>query len=375
MKKFYLMAFAAMSVMAMSSCSSSDEPNDGPEFSKTAINFDSYLGRDAKTRASVTKDVKDFGVFAFYTGNTVWKDYASKSEPNFMGNQQVTGTKSNASDWTYTYSPVKYWPNNEGERLSFFAYSPYDANAKWNYDATNKYGYLTYTVPADIKKQIDFLACLSSDATVDLVKQNDDAKISFDFKHTLSRIGFKVAYSKDTNSYDEDNNDPIDANTTVQIDSIKIGDEAVKDSGFYTTGNLNFDATGKIDWKNCLGNQAYTLRADNFNTSVANNVTNKYQYLNTDSSYIMMFPQDFTGKGFPIEIVYTVTTADDKVSDKKVTIKNTIKSVVKGMNFVAGKAYTFKLLLGLTSVKTSATIKSGWSTTDDKTVEFPQEEE
>ena len=367
------MALAAMSVMAMSSCSSSDEPNDGPEFSKTAINFDSYLGRDAKTRASVTTDVKDFGVFAFYTGNTVWKDYASKSEPNFMDNQQVTGTKSNAGDWTYTYSPVKYWPNNEGERLSFFAYSPYDANAKWNYDSTNKYGYLTYTVPADIKKQIDFLGCVSSDKTVDLVKQNDEAKISFDFKHTLSRIGFKVAYSKYANSYDEDN--PIDANTTVKVVSVKIGDETVLDSGFYTTGCLNFDATKNVDWKSCTGNQAYTLTKDNFVESAANNVTSKWQELNdTSDSYIMMLPQDFSEKGFPITIVYTITTADDNVPGKVVTITNTIKNTVN-VNFVAGKAYTFNLLLGLTSVKTSASVNKWYTSADDQTVNFPQEEE
>ena len=370
------MALAAMSVMAMSSCSSSDDPNDGPEFSKTAINFHSYLGRDAKTRASVTTEVKDFGVFAFYTGNTAWKDYASKTEPNFMDNQQVTGTKSNAGAWTYTYSPVKYWPNNEGERLSFFAYSPYDANAKWNYDGTNKYGYLTYTVPADIKKQIDFLGCSSSSATVDLVKQNDEAKISFAFKHTLSRIGFKVAYSKDANSYDESN--PIDAGTTVKVVSVKIGDDA---SGFYTTGNLNFDATSKdgqdskVDWKSCSGNQAYTLTADNFDTSVANKVTSKWQVLNnTSDSYIMMFPQNFSEKGFPITIVYTITTADDKVPGKVVTITNTIKNTVN-VNFVAGKAYTFNLLLGLTSVKTSASVNKWYTSADDQTVNFPQEEE
>ena len=370
MKKFYLMALAAMSVMAMVSCSDSDEPNAGLEFSKTAINFDSYLGRDVKTRASVTSEVKDFGVFAFYTGNSAWKNYASKDTPNFMDNQQVKGTKSNDKSWSYTYTPIKYWPNNVGDKLSFFAYSPYDANAKWNsaVNGQEKYGYLTYTVPADIKKQYDFLACLSSDKTIDLVKQNNEEKIQFEFKHTLSRIGFKVAYVKDANSYGD--GDPIDANTTIKVVSVKIGDAAVDGSGFYTTGNLNFCATGQTDWKNCKGNQAYTLNSDNFVENVADKVTDEYQDLNTESSYIMTLPQDFSAKGLPIQIVYTVTTPDDKLTGKSVTVTNTIKNVVK-VDFIAGKAYTFKLLLGLTSVKTTASVGKWDTSTDDTTVNLP----
>ena len=33
---------------------------------------------------------------------------------------------SNTGGWTY--SPVKYWPNNKNDKISFFAYAPYETS-------------------------------------------------------------------------------------------------------------------------------------------------------------------------------------------------------------------------------------------------------
>ena len=52
------------------------------------------------------------GVFAYYQ---------SSGSPDFMNNQLLSTT--NGTEWTY--SPVKYWPNNTGATLSLYAYSPY----------------------------------------------------------------------------------------------------------------------------------------------------------------------------------------------------------------------------------------------------------
>lgn len=55
------------------------------------------------------------GVFAYYQ---------SSGSPDFMNNQLLS--TANGTDWTY--SPVKYWPNNTGASLSLYAYSAYAAN-------------------------------------------------------------------------------------------------------------------------------------------------------------------------------------------------------------------------------------------------------
>lgn len=85
-----------------------------------------------------------FGVVAYHTDASTWAGASNTVIPNFMWNQQVTWSTDN-SYWTY--SPVKYWPNDfstskvdnkegngegkeawgskNGGKVSFFAYAPF----------------------------------------------------------------------------------------------------------------------------------------------------------------------------------------------------------------------------------------------------------
>ena len=137
MKKsnLFLVLLTALIVM---SCSKDETTMSIPQESN-AIEFGTYVGRDAKTRASVqdisTVATKGFGVFAYYTGKSDFSDWAGVGEPtskapNFMNNQKVTGTgdSSTPAVYTWTYAPIKYWPNEANDKLTFFAYAPYGNN-------------------------------------------------------------------------------------------------------------------------------------------------------------------------------------------------------------------------------------------------------
>ena len=136
MKKSYLMLAAVAALFA--ACSSgSDDVAERPSVQNSItdqvpVSFDTYVNRGT-TRAGLTGEIKDdaatlrtsgFGVFAYYTNAD---NYDQTFTPNFMYNQHVTYS----SDWTYT--PVKYWPNEFGsgalsddvDKVSFFAYAPY----------------------------------------------------------------------------------------------------------------------------------------------------------------------------------------------------------------------------------------------------------
>jgi len=137
-KKFLSMAAAAMMFAACSENSLQPEPIEVAKTpavaGQTPIGFSAYTDRGV-TRAGATGELttngttslasNGFGVFAYYTDN---KEYAGKTKPDFMYNQKVT---SDGSNWTYT--PVKYWPNEYGasaesadiDLVSFFAYAPY----------------------------------------------------------------------------------------------------------------------------------------------------------------------------------------------------------------------------------------------------------
>lgn len=205
MKKHLFIAAAA--VLALASCTTSDEFFDPAqetaqqELNDNAIQFGTYMGKQAVTRAgkagSLTTDGlkaadAGFGVFAYYT-NTDDYTYSAVTttgatgqttlKPNFMYNQKVTWSSSRATDGTYitnwVYAPVKYWPNNlsdtdvddqnndtnsdpakaseNGGKVTFFAYAPYvDHTASFGTDGITAITantaasdpILTYVVPA-----------------------------------------------------------------------------------------------------------------------------------------------------------------------------------------------------------------------------------
>ena len=137
MKKqiFYL----AVAALALASCSSeNDVVQDQPQApaEQEAVSFDAYAERGV-TRSGwagslnitqlkqTVENGGGFGVFGYYTDNN---DYDQRNTPNFFYNQLV---KWEGSAWTY--SPIKYWPNEYGtnatsddqDKVSYFAYAPY----------------------------------------------------------------------------------------------------------------------------------------------------------------------------------------------------------------------------------------------------------
>lgn len=193
MKKSYL-TILALAALGFAACTDSESVVDptvvtNGETPDNAINFTSYLGGALNTRAgyngSINTDVlkknatndgtqvsgdgaNGFGVFAYYTGNYTYGQYmygtytsetglatdaTSAQIPNFMYNQQVTYNEDNKTAGYitgWTYSPLKYWPNDiagtngpvddqeddannkqatgsnaYGGNVSFFAYAPY----------------------------------------------------------------------------------------------------------------------------------------------------------------------------------------------------------------------------------------------------------
>lgn len=354
MKKKSLWAIIALAGLTISSCTNDEViPNTSAD---NAIEFGTYVGRDAQTRGSVLDNTtatglpkQGFGVFAYYTNDD---DFSATSPLNYMNNTKVTST--DATDWTY--SPVKYWPNEASDKLSFFAYAPYDRNYAPNASAGDPV--LSFTVADDVTDQIDLVV---ADATnlKNLTKQSVNGKVSFDFKHVLSRVGFKVeAVIDEVNNQNNGADDadrqtnPIAASTTISVQEVELK------GGFHTTADINMNT---LAWSNYTGttqNYALSSASGDFE-SVASNVTIAPQLLNKDSEYMMIIPH--ATMAVKIRVKYTVTTTDPSLPDQKSEVVNDITSDEFAFTFDQGKAYNFVLHLGLTSVKLSATV-ANWET-------------
>ena len=125
-------------------CSSNEEPvttmttTDG----MTPIAFrDAYTAQPTRSSAaySVEQGIdagQSIGVYAYYHDGSTWDadeayntanpEAPKRLIPNFMWNQQATCLEKGDN---FSYSPLKYWPNESDDKLSFMAYFPYTDTA------------------------------------------------------------------------------------------------------------------------------------------------------------------------------------------------------------------------------------------------------
>ena len=307
-KKLFLSAGVMVSAAMLGSCagdSISVQPaGQDVQGQQGAVGFDAYLSRATSRNGAegeltpnttgtgkVSLEGKGFGVFAYYTDNA---DYDGHSIPNFMWNQQVA--KDATAGWTY--SPVKYWPNEfgsaeaeEADRVSFFAYAPYvDADVASGktaaatgeaegtgitaFSRNNATGdpLVKYVVNLDPKRAVD-LCWGTVDQNRDWTKANkksdgtsetqpftkgmpwlnverpssvsaDGSKVKFQFEHALSQLNIQVKNDVDIASPEASPGAvSVEQQTRVWIRSITL-------SGFSTMGalNLNNTAAGKAKW-------------------------------------------------------------------------------------------------------------------------------
>lgn len=325
--------YAASIVAVLSSCSESADiiSNENTnEATQTPVNMSVYTA--SSTRAGNTGNITDaqslaknggFGVFAYQTGSTDYTAGQKQFQPDFMYNQQVTGTDVAAPVWSY--SPIKYWPNDNDEadnagakgetntgKVSFFAYAPYanlsatDANKNSGIIAVSKNSdpgdpTVTYQLTTDGSANVDLLwgtagtngttvkgvaqsgAPLTNgkaNVNVNLTKMKNSGKILFVFKHALAKFGGNDANTSSPNGIlikaDPDITDPKDNtklgnSTKITVKNITIttdgaGKDATSDDAkqdLVTSGSLNL-ATGV--WTPSTTTTAATLKTVISNT-------------------------------------------------------------------------------------------------------------
>ena len=378
-------------LLTFTSCSTEEGGTNGAiQQSGIPIEFGSYIGRNVQTRAEdydiSTIQKNGIKVFAFYTETQDWSAYSTSQSgeltPNFMNMQDVTYSSENQR-WTYT--PLKYWPNNAGDKLSFFAYhNPYVTSDKTTYSSPNFAGarsYLVYTND-DPSYSKDLVY---AEPVLDQTKPDINSKITFTFKHAYARIKLSVAYAADAV---DQGTSTIGSETAVSVQKVLLGDATDTSKQFYANAVLNLFGTegtnqgdiwskkGESDtytkyhqifWSD--GNTDANRSKCDFVENVYKGVTNEYQQLTSTDHNAYVIPQTFTD--LPISITYTVTTTDSNLTGGVSTIKNTVSGTIPSLNLEAGKSYNIKILLGLTSVKFDVDSVDDWGTDNTVDVSLP----
>lgn len=454
--------FLAMAALTFTACSSSEdatsEGNVPPVNDQTAINFGAYMNRSTTrggwagelTTATLQGADAGFGILAYYTDN---QPYTPSALPNFMYNQQVTF---NDPDWTY--SPLKYWPNEFGEtavstgtdRLSFFAYAPYvEVDPVTGYaTADADYGIVgmtratengnpkvRYYASLDPDKRVDLCWALTESGnpgdadyvkTVDLTKQTVNDKVKFNFRHALASVNVQIdavfdAVNQGANPIE------LDSKTRIWVRSVTF-------EGFATKGELNLNNDQpNPEWYNIFstglltgepvtifdgrrdGREGFSdmpnekpiainpvlIQSNRYDeAALPNNLSifNANTVVGVTTATVNLFDANNgaddeanktmpifvipTGEPLRITITYDVETYDPKLvssflSDTEThgsSVENKITQVVLNgadpLKLEAGKKYTIGLHLGMTSVKTTATVTE-WTAGDNTNTDLP----
>lgn len=179
----------AAAVLGVSSCASPFAGDDTPADGGTPVSFAAQSGwnnvTDGGNKAEDgTRLAEGTDGTAFERGDAigVFAYKNDSSTPDFMNNQSVMLDKTD----TWTYSPIKYWPTDKGDRLSFYAYYPWRESTDKEViviDANSSEPILTYNSQDE---ETDLLTAYKKD----LYYISGDASVKLSFEHQLSKIRF-----------------------------------------------------------------------------------------------------------------------------------------------------------------------------------------
>lgn len=381
--------FVAATALMVAGCSQNEVMETNPDANR-AIGFGVYTGTQTKglvtdnsttdggTANGLKVSGKGFGILAYQTtGN-----YSTGgAKGTFMDNVHTTwNTTGGSGSGGWEYSPLKFWPGNSTDKLSFFAYAPYSTGGANGITLTNATGTtdpsLTFELQTDQKDMVDLVV---STAKKDQQQTTASGKVTFDFKHVLTRVTMKAKTDKSISSNTE---------TKVYITgiSLKHTTKLAKKAAFDMNNATWTLPTLPAETSDYLSSP-YALAATSSNgvlklenpawkgyITPAVSINETAASLFTADQYLFFIPIDgATGTTSADEvkasITYDIATIPSSGASTA-AVSSFTKEVDLGTGvFAQGKAYAFTFTIGLNAIEVEVTDDFDWDTTSgDKDV-------
>ena len=352
------------------SCSLENNENVAMEDS-ASISFDTSWGKDVQTRGNVMvgHSIFKIGIFAKMKSDGDWQDGKSFDDhSSFMNNVNFyRDWVPEEKDWSgWDYKPHHYWPENENQKINFFAYAPRRDSASLNLAKNHVRLYHSTS-----KENVDLVWACSLNQNKSTVSKSKN-KVKLQFKHSLARISFKIGLSEPLDG-------DADKGAQVILKSVKLCAYSNGSGGvFVDEGYLNLAiGTWNMDDKHSTRTvYTWTPETDPNKKEGFLLSSDKINYENTpitvsDKSYLFILPQT-KNMEFYLIVDYVLKHADGMEEQRQV--KGLVNSK-HSMDFVAGKAYNFVLNIPLDRIKVDVdTEVEGWTSTTKKTRAAAEEE-
>lgn len=375
-KNIFLMVMATLS---LAGCSQNEIMETNPDTHRE-IGFGVYTG--THTRGLVTDNStnggkanglkvtdKGFGIMAILTNG----EYTTAKKMPFMDNTHVTWQST-----VWGYSPVKFWPNNATDKISFFAYAPYAAanNGITDLsvtDGSNSNPKLTFELQNNQKDMVDLVvseAKTEANGTINQTSTTSTPAVGFNFKHMLSKVSMKAKTSTD-----------ITSNPLIKV--------YVTDVSIKHTNKLLSKATLDMYTHTWAATQpaAYLPASYKLNNAASNGILNLTNVsfgnlthpasidISTHKDGVSLFPasqylffipvNNVTGTAkdeVSVEIAYTIVTKASEISNEVSVTKDTKTAKLPAGAFKRGKAYEYTFTVTLNEIKVDVTAVEGWTT-------------
>ena len=243
-------------------------------------NTDQPFKKSAESRAAQKTDET-------LKSNSFYVDAMYRSEVNANA-QFMNGTQVEWEDGVWKYSPVKYWPNNEGDYLDFYGYmdAPKTGTFAWN----TKHEEFSYQLPAPSRESNDALGQtdLIFAQALNQTKQSINGRVVLNFYHALSAVLFKVG------SLPED----------ISLDNLTVKLNNVKSKGTCEISNANNALSFSWDTEN-EGTASYSQV---FSSDKAYANGNDLSTIDDETAF-MMIPHAF-GEGASMNIYFKIGEAE-----------------------------------------------------------------
>ena len=327
MNRRYIVYAMMATIVTLSSCAGeeSEAEQSPPVPISVTVNSDHQpLTRNDETTPLTDDAIKITGFGLYCQPKSSTATYSP-----IMNNQKFTH---NGSGWTY--SPTKYWPNDNNTKLNFIAYAPYTTTDKVSYDnvATElTYHYIVKTDnPFD---NIDLCTAVATDRT------SSGGAVPLTFEHQTARLDVQVGITNATSG-----NKYFIKSVTINTNSLSPATLHVNCSQttwIPITGAspITYNLNSLSYFKESIRDPEFTT-VDEFNSTSLTGLTTTLQGIFQESKTLTVLPTWSSQDTFTITVnyvEYSVTGSD------LITTNKTASGTVIILSYTGGHLHTLNI--------------------------------
>lgn len=318
MKKVIFLS--AIALAAAVSCSKSEVVD--TKFESEAIGFETYLGRDAQTKATVEsiKTIGKVGVYGYYLGATNTFDAAA--EDANLWNPLTLVINNDGTVVPPSGTDIRYWTNTT-DYYTFLAYAPMDkVSVTAGTNGENPTIGYVHTNQVDVLCAEPHICRQKGNGTVDLKLEHKLARLTVKARAEYGNFDFHIKSIVITGKFNTEGELPL-ASPTAWTELISV------EGTQYSFQTVATDALPKPTAKG--GSVEYK----DYSGTVTNGTTTTH-----GNNYIMLIPVLATQHAAKLKVVYSTSYM---AGDRKIESIDYEKEFPITSNFDMGMAYALAL--------------------------------